>query len=890
MKLLGRTVVALVTLAGVVAQARAQTLPRLDESQLRTLGASLASYFDARERALDVDSARSTVIRSLDELRTSLAGWDPLKTTADLGRALELARRVEASTGREGKVSVEIVKEGSFAAAGLEFAYRLPKEYDATRRYPLVLAIPDHDERPADHIRANWTLAALRDAAIVVSPSMPDERADWTRVVVKGKPGGLCHALTVLRVATERFASDVDRVYVVGRGNGVPAAIACGNYSPQRFAGVIGRAGDAGDVGPDNFFNLPTYFAGAGARATAFQEAALKLGIDHCVVAASGTEEQLWEWIGDNPRRHSPTRVTLVPGDPFPTRAYWLRVAPSASDARATAVLERESNTVRISANGISGVTLLLNDTLLDLDRTVRVVCNDTELSIDPQRSLSDALEFCCDGTSDTSSVYVARADIDLSGRSASTGAETPASKDKEFSSRLAEAARDADKLWELYLSCKSQQRNGRAELVARKLVRVAPDHEQARSALGHVRSGTLWFASPEALARFERGQEAATAEARGLVKLREGWVHPDERTLIGKGLIREDETGLWLTGNDRERLAKGWVRRDLDWIEPKDVERVDLGLWRVDGEWLELDSANRRRAAIDTMWRIPTREVLLQTTTDRDVAFRAIEHMGRAIDDLRRVFGAEPLLPLSVALLRDEEQYDRFAFGDPDGRRRATHAGRLHTVHYGFFAESWFPPSEGRLEFRGMGVGYWDAFLPNGDAFGIHSARFACGLSYVEALDPSPKAVRAVGAGKLQRDYYDAYQAEKRLPAWLRYGGAVYAERYFRDVSVGPDGDAWWARKWSLDNLRSLGGLTSLNDVLAFQLDPDERDKSRKLLLEAGLVIAFMVDGECAPVNAAHAELKRGLVTGRLHAKDVAALVAALVANEQEVRAFAGS
>ena len=101
-------------------------------------------------------------------------------------------------------------------------------------------------------------------------------------------------------------------------------------------------------------------------------------------------------------------------------------------------------------------------------------------------------------------------------------------------------------------------------------------------------------------------------------------------------------------------------------------------------------------------------------------------------------------------------------------------------------------------------------------------------------------------------------------------------------------DGDPWWARKWSLDNLRDRGGLRGLEVVLELRFDPDEREDSQKLLLEAGLVVAFIVDGGCEPVAAEHAELKQALVTGRLHPRHVEALTEALVLHERELRAFA--
>jgi hypothetical protein len=494
------------------------------------------------------------------------------------------------------------------------------------------------------------------------------------------------------------------------------------------------------------------------------------------------------------------------------------------------------------------------------------------------------------DGSSDAGCVFVAQAIVPTAAAEGGAAAATTlAGGDAEFRSAFAAAGKQVDKLWELAQWCKSTQRDAAAELVLRRLIRIAPDHENARAVLGHQFEKGQWFSTQAALERFKQSQDPELAAAKGLIEFKSLWINTQERPLAGKGWVKEQETGWWITPADRKRLTEGWARQDLEWISPQETPQLDQGLWRVDGEWVELSSANERHARIDSMWRIPSADVWLYSTADRKTCIKALGHMSRAMDDLRKVFGAEPMLPLRVAMLRDEGQYDRFAFGDPDGRRRATHAGRLQAVHSAFFAESWYPRIEGKPEFLGMGVCFWDALVPNGDLFGAHSARLAVGLSYGEALDPSPKAVRDAQGSGPQPSYYAAYQAEKVMPAWLRWGGAVYAERFFNDDTVAADGNAWWARDWSLDNLKRGGGVRPLSEILAFQLDPEDRKGAQKLLIEAGLVVAFIVDGNCAAVNAAHAEFKSALASGKLHPNDVKDLTEAVVAHEAELRAFAG-
>ena len=861
---------------------------RLSDEQLAPVGSAFADYFQARDAGRGLDSARAQLAARIDGLRASLAGSDPLASGADLRRALWLARELQEKGLQPGKIQEDRFQQGSFLVAGLEYAFRLPKSYQTGGvGYALILTLPDEGQRPAAHLRADWTLRAILEEAILLAPAMPAEREEWTQVAVNGRPGGLSHVLTALRLATERFDVDLDRVYVAGSGKGVAAAVAAGNSGPQRFAGVIGRAGDTGTIGPENFSNLPTLFQNGGARATAFQAESKAAGQDNCTLQSGGKQQEVWDWIKAHPRVPNPTSVTVLVGELFPTHAYWLRLAPNAVYSRASATLDRKANELHITSTGVSQVSLLLNDELIDLDRPLRVITGGVEQSVSVPRDLTTMLDLLHEGRSDPARLYVSELSIDM--RSAAEGRPPIAvsAADEEYERRLAPVG-DAAGLWELYLWCQESGRAQRGELVLQRLLRLDPEHAAAREALGHVRHGEHWFHSAPALERYLASQDPARAAARGRVEFQSLWMHPDERARLSKGLLQQPESGLWLSAKERRKLAKGWVLQDANWIEPAEAPRLDEGLWKVGGEWLALSSANRRHAQLDALWVLPDFEIELHSAADREVALRAREPMLAALDDLRRVFGAEPVLPLGVVLLRDEEQYDSFAFGDPDGRRPATHAGRTHVIHSAFFAESWFQRVEGERVFRGMGVGYWDPLVPSGELYGVHSVRLATGLSYVEALDPSPKAVRRALREGTGPDYYADYQAEKQLPAWLRWGGAVYAERYFRDARALPDGDVWWARQWSLDNLKQRGGARELAQIFAFPLDPEQRDDGLKLLIEAGLLVAFLVDGGLPEVTAAHEDFKRAMLSGRLHSNQIEALEAALRAHEAELRAFA--
>ncbi|MCA9002203.1 MAG: hypothetical protein KDB61_09780, partial [Planctomycetes bacterium] len=485
---------------------------------------------------------------------------------------------------------------------------------------------------------------------------------------------------------------------------------------------------------------------------------------------------------------------------------------------------------------------------------------------------------------------------VDLTGKGAQGLQAMDGPVAPDFLEQVQACGQSVADLWALHLRYESEGNLPASWGVLQNIVRIEPKHGSARRILGHVQHGDRWFRSQASLDHYLWTQDEATAQAKGHVLHKGVWMHPDERAIANKVCTKDPETNQWLTKDQEERLAQGWVRQDLNWIEPEQAVKVDAGLWRVDGEWVSLAEANRRHAQIDHMWVIPGAEIWVHTSADRGVALTALQHMTRALWDMRRVLGVEPVLPLQVAILRDQDQYDRFAFGAVDGRRRAFHAGRTQVIHHGYFAESRFVREDGERIFGGMGVGYWEAQSQYGSLYGVHSARLAAGLAYVEGIDPSPKAIRkATGPKGIDEEYYPRYRSEKRLPEWLRYGAAVFAERYFYDKSVEeseqtvPPPDPWWARKWSLENLASRGKLRSLDELFQFPLNPEDPHDGQTLLIEAGLLVSFMLDGDCEPVKQAHQEFRQALVEGRTKPSHIAALEKALRDNEAALRKYAG-
>ena len=380
------------------------------------LGKVLSAYVDAYTKNKKIDAARSNVAEELDKFRKRLKNRDPLSLTPDLGKAIWESMNYETAKGvKKGKVS-EV--KFSNAEMGMELSYAVwaPAKYEPKKPYPLILCIPDKGERPVDHLTEKWISPEIRDNAVLAAVPMPADEALWGEAGSEGKWGGGAHLLTVFRDMSRTYATDFDRVFIAGRGVGVAAAMTIASRSPDRYAGILGRSGDMGEMACENFKNLPTFFAGAGGGASAFGEKCTKAGYDNCTIKPEGTEEDVWSWIKDHPRISYPNHVVLLPGIQIPNKAYWLGVQPWDGQGKALVEgkIDRATNTITITGEGVTTIYLFFNDVLVDLDKPVKVVCNGAEHTDVIPRNLGTMLDFLTSGRSDPGKLYIATKDYDL--------------------------------------------------------------------------------------------------------------------------------------------------------------------------------------------------------------------------------------------------------------------------------------------------------------------------------------------------------------------------------------------------------------------------------------------------------------------------------------------
>lgn len=113
-----------------------------------------------------------------------------------------------------------------------------------------------------------------------------------------------------------------------------------------------------------------------------------------------------------------------------------------------------------------------------------------------------------------------------------------------------------------------------------RDVLRLDPDHEGARLALGFQRFEGRWR-KPAEIAKIKREREDAAARAEQLMKEKTGkiyyegrWVSPEEKANLEKGLVPYQ--GQWVTPEAKANLEKGLVDAGGEWVTPEEKARRD--------------------------------------------------------------------------------------------------------------------------------------------------------------------------------------------------------------------------------------------------------------------------------------------------------------------------
>lgn len=455
----------------------------------------------------------------------------------------------------------------------------------------------------------------------------------------------------------------------------------------------------------------------------------------------------------------------------------------------------------------------------------------------------------------------------------------------------IADAGEDVEKILELARTWKKDGKAKESKAAFERVVEIDPKNEEARKGLRHKFYDGKWFKTYSELSKYRR-EETKRMEAKGFAKHGDEWVRIEDLPYLRTGLVK-GEDGVWRSPREIAReaaekklLEEGCQLRaeDSSWIHPDDFDKWKEGLWKCGEDWVDVAKANEFHSQIGRWWHARGEHFEVLCTCDMDTLLWVRWHADKAFQDLVRIYGIQPDSRPPVVVFNSIDQFNMFAAGDQAAQLPPSENSGFSSLHYAYFADSWYNGAVDPPEYLGTGVAYWDANDPALAPFGKHSVRHAAGLAYLQAICPSLMTISEAIAGGAAPDL-NSFWAEKKVPRWLGYGAAAYAERYYKDEEAA---DPWAVRKWAISNLKGQGKFDKLDDIFEFELTLDDIPGSTKMISEAGLLVSFILDGECQPVIDAHAALKAALKSGEGADKAVENLQKVLKKNEKKLKKYA--
>ncbi|MEZ6017408.1 MAG: hypothetical protein R3F49_20005 [Planctomycetota bacterium] len=368
------------------------------------------------------------------------------------------------------------------------------------------------------------------------------------------------------------------------------------------------------------------------------------------------------------------------------------------------------------------------------------------------------------------------------------------------------------------------------------RVLALAPDDPEAHRALGHHAFNGVWYPTYSGASAARRAAAMDRLDARG------------ETAALSAQAER-----AWVAWDEVQFLRMGWARDPNGaWRAPE----IQTALLPTAHEWHRLQ---------DTHFCVETRRLPFGGTDAQADDARAVDLAQRARaaiegvpGNIERALGLVPRGSARLVVLGSLGEYNTFAAGDPALGRAPTERSGSSATHYAYFADAWLEWAGPQRVFRGTGVCVFELGDGRLGAFAPFAARHAAALAMLEMLDPSPRALADATFGAGGALALGDYWREKRLPRWIHMGAAMYCERFFVDPDAA---DPEWARRWALENVWRQRGRAPLDAqdlerALRCALDGAAPDESNLTLQLAGLVMAFVLDGDCAPVRAAHQDL----------------------------------
>lgn len=369
----------LVALLGLACRAEAQALPPLaPRTALAELQAWLATPRTQRPELAGQGWATAPLSRAEAD-RALAALW------ADHAAFIRETRATEMAAG-------VIEQDGLRMPFALASFTNTPAPPDGRT---LVIALHGGGQVPHDVNEAQWrnqirlAQAYRPSAGFYLAPRAPTDTWNlWQQNHIDRLLDRLIENLVVLK------GVNPNRVYILGYSAGGDGIYQLAPRLADRWAAAAAMAGHPNDAAPEGLRNVPfTIHVGAedrafnrntiaaewGAKLDALQRDDPGSYVHHVELHAGKRHWMDLEdrtavpWMEAYTRDPLPKRVVWRQDDVTHSRCYWLAVPPGEARKRSRMVAERDGQRIALTGSRTSRVTVLLNDSMLDLDRPVQI-------------------------------------------------------------------------------------------------------------------------------------------------------------------------------------------------------------------------------------------------------------------------------------------------------------------------------------------------------------------------------------------------------------------------------------------------------------------------------------------------------------------------------------
>ncbi len=362
----------------------------------------------------------------------------PLLSRMDVWGEIFAQQRVgmKAPAGLGGVVDKVVKRTTSGKAVEFHYGLYLPSNYDAKKRYGLIVALHDKPEKDKQttgqkYLEEVWMNKGLpkadRDKFIIVAPTMgpnaggKEIRIEW---------GDKYHFYNVYWPLTDvmtNYAVDTSRIYLDGTGDGGNFALLLATLRPHQWAGVAARNTVPKDTASlTNLENVPTtfHYRKGGAFATtvglisALEQLKTVNGVPVTLKeydplpeaqerAAKGTQATdpihdattaIAAGFAEAVRTTAAKKLTYQTSDHMFDRAYWVRLITfdtAGQPAKVTGTVDSATNTIDLNVERVDELRLFLQDSIVDLTKPVKVMVNG-KLNVEQkfERSIDELLKF----------------------------------------------------------------------------------------------------------------------------------------------------------------------------------------------------------------------------------------------------------------------------------------------------------------------------------------------------------------------------------------------------------------------------------------------------------------------------------------------------------------